>query len=178
MTLITRLTRLFHADMNAVLDQIEEPEVLLKQALREMDSLLIQEQQQIKLLELKQQQFLGKQDELKQSLSELEQQLIFCFKSEKDDLARSLIRRKLETKQQLKLLTNTLKNLNEQSQQLKIQLKEHQSQFNSMQQKADIFKQNYADQASDYQWDNTTVSIQDEDIEVAFLHEKQQWSQS
>jgi len=164
--------------MNAVLDQIEEPEVLLKQALREMDALLIQEQQQIKLLELKQQQFLGKQDELKQSLSELEQQLVFCFKSEKDDLARSLIKRKLETKQQLKLLTNTLKNLNEQNQQLKTQLKEHQSQFASMQQKADIFKHNDADQASDYQWDNTTVSIQDEDIEVTFLHEKQQWSQS
>ena len=37
MALIKRLSRLFAADLHAVLDQIEEPEALLKQAVREME---------------------------------------------------------------------------------------------------------------------------------------------
>ena len=37
MALITRISRLFKADFHAVLDQIEEPEQLLRQAIREME---------------------------------------------------------------------------------------------------------------------------------------------
>ena len=37
MALITRVSRLFQADFHAVLDRIEEPEVLLRQAVREME---------------------------------------------------------------------------------------------------------------------------------------------
>ncbi len=37
MALITRLARLFQADVHAVLDRIEEPLVLLQQAVREED---------------------------------------------------------------------------------------------------------------------------------------------
>ena len=38
MALITRISRLFTADFHAVLDRIEEPDVLLKHAIREMES--------------------------------------------------------------------------------------------------------------------------------------------
>ena len=34
MAIVTRLTRLFRADAHAVLDRLEEPEVLLRQAVR------------------------------------------------------------------------------------------------------------------------------------------------
>ena len=37
MALINRVSRLFRADFHAVLDQIEEPELLLKQAIRDME---------------------------------------------------------------------------------------------------------------------------------------------
>jgi phage shock protein A len=40
MALITRLSRLFQADMHAVLDKIEEPELLLRQAIREMEEFI------------------------------------------------------------------------------------------------------------------------------------------
>ena len=36
MALINRISRLFQADFHAVLDQIEEPEQILKQAIRDM----------------------------------------------------------------------------------------------------------------------------------------------
>ena len=64
MTLITRLSRLFHADVNAVIDQLEEPELLLKQAIREMEETLNNDERQLKLLNLEQQQHHKKQQEL------------------------------------------------------------------------------------------------------------------
>ena len=44
MALITRVARLFRADLHAVLDRIEEPDVLLKQAVREMEEELASEE--------------------------------------------------------------------------------------------------------------------------------------
>jgi len=38
MTLITRVSRLFRADMHGILDWLEEPETVLKQAVRDMES--------------------------------------------------------------------------------------------------------------------------------------------
>ena len=105
MALITRLSRLFQADMNAVLDKIEEPELLLKQAIRDMEESILTDERQLKIWSYEQQQLINKQDELKQSLSELSDKLALCFQADKDDLARTLLRRKLETQQSLKSLS-------------------------------------------------------------------------
>ena len=42
MALITRFSRLFRADLHAVLDRIEEPDVILRQAVREMEEVPLQ----------------------------------------------------------------------------------------------------------------------------------------
>jgi len=178
MTLITRLSRLFHADMNAVLDQIEEPELVLKQAIREMEETLSHNEKRIKLVALEQKKLIGKQDELSQSVTNLEQQLDVCFESAKDELARVLIKRKLENTQYHKSITAKITRSVEDAEQLKNQFNEHQSQLASMKQKADILNQDSTTNNSDDNWESHPFAIQDEDVEVAFLHEKQKWSQS
>ena len=47
MALINRVSRLFKADFNAVLDHIEEPETLLRQAIRDMEDELASCEQRI-----------------------------------------------------------------------------------------------------------------------------------
>jgi len=178
MALITRLSRLFHADVNAVLDQLEEPELLLKQAIREMEESLNHDERQIKLLTLEQQQHHQKEQELTQTLADLEQQIALCFKSGKDELAKVLIRRKLEVEQYHAALVRKLSQAEEALSQLKSQLQEHHSQLNSMKQKAEIFGQTDADNAANSSWNSHRFSVQDEDVEVAFLHEQQKWSES
>ena len=37
MTLINRMSRLFKADVHGILDQLEDPAIALKQAIREME---------------------------------------------------------------------------------------------------------------------------------------------
>ena len=51
MALIRRVARLITADVHAVLDQIEEPEIVLKQAIREMEEELARQAQHGKWLE-------------------------------------------------------------------------------------------------------------------------------
>ena len=47
MALVNRISRLFRADFHAVLDQIEEPDLLLRQAIREMQDDMAQDEQQM-----------------------------------------------------------------------------------------------------------------------------------
>ena len=50
MALINRVSRLLRADLHAVLDRVEEPEVLLRQAVREMDAALAEDRRRARLM--------------------------------------------------------------------------------------------------------------------------------
>ena len=178
MALISRISRLFHADMNAVLDQIEEPEILLRQAIREMQESLTTQESKIKLAEFEQQQLVIKEHEIKQFLSELEDQLHLCFKSDKDDLAHGLIKRKLEIKQALKAVTVKISNSAENINQLTKKFKEQQNLLSNMQHKADILNPVKDSGSSPTHWNINTLNISDKDVEIAFLQEKQNWNHS
>jgi phage shock protein A len=174
MTLIARFTKLFHADMHAVLDAIEEPELLLKQSIRDMEEILSKDEKHVQLLSYEQQQLLAKQLELEQSLIEVDEKLALCFQANKDDFARSLLKRKLELQQSQKAIAAKQAETKEKITRLSAQLKEHQSQLASMKQKADIF----LTKPSAVNWESPQTAICDEDVEVAFLYEKQKWGQS
>lgn len=174
MTLIARISKLFQADMHAVLDKIEEPEMLLKQAIREMGEAVANQEQTICLCQNERQQLTNNQAQLLESLSDLEEKLALCFKSDKDDLARLMIKRKLETQQSQSLLTEKLTALVEKISRLNQQLTENQAQLASMQQKADAFLDK--DNVDLVPWRNPQFAVREEDVEVAFLSEKQKWS--
>ena len=108
MALINRLSRLFSADFHAVLDRIEEPELLLKQAIREMEEELARSEQRIKWLQQEQRQLSAQEDDIEQSLSKLEEEMDICFASDKEELARGLVRRKLEAQLLLKSVTGPM----------------------------------------------------------------------
>jgi len=104
MALITRVTRLFRSDLHAVLDCIEEPHILIKQAVREMQESNDADEQRVKLLDHEHKQVLSRQADLDQCFGQIKEELDICFESGKDDLARALIKRKLETQRQAKAL--------------------------------------------------------------------------
>ena len=111
MALITRISRLFQADVHAVLDRIEEPVAVLRQAVREMEEALRDDERQLKLLVHEAGQLEKRGDDLKESLLQIEDELEICFYHEKDELARTLIRRKLESEQFQKSIIRQLRSL-------------------------------------------------------------------
>jgi len=177
MALITRVTRLFRSDLHAVLDIIEDPLVLLKQAVREMEASIDSDEQQVKLLNHEHRQVLSRQADLDQFFKQLEEELDICFESGKDDLARGLVKRKLETQRLASVLLQKHDTLATKLDELNARLDENRSRLTSMRQKAEILSEHEMSSDAVEYCDGSRsapdVAISSEEIEVAFLREQQ-----
>lgn len=177
MALITRFTRLFRADLHAVLDRVEEPDVLLKQAVREMEEDTARDEHHIKVLTRVLGQVNARQSDLKQSLDQIDDEMDVCFDSGKDDLARALIKRKLEAQQLLKVLSRKHQSLLDSVTELKSRFDQNRERLHAMRQKAELLAEEDTCHR-EQPWTVPHITIRDEDVEVAFLREKQQRSLS
>jgi len=173
MALITRVSRLFQADFHAVLDRIEEPEVLLRQAVREMEEELARDEQRNRVLQHEQGQLIARETELEQSLHDIEEELDVCFESGNDDLARAWIRRKLEAQRFCKGLARKRGALQETLEDLNTRLRENQARLESMRQKAELLAAESVRVRPADNWTIPEFTVRDEDVEVAFLREQQ-----
>lgn len=178
MPLITRLSRLFRADFHAVLDQIEEPDALLRQAVREMEDALEQDEQRLQLLRHEQAQHHHRHDELTSTSTELEEQLDICFSAGKDELAKGLIRRRLENLSSLKQLTKRQQQLQHETDKLQQKIADNRRQLDTMRQKVELLVRAPVAEAFESSWPKDEISVRDEEVEVAFLREKQRRAQS
>ena len=174
MALITRLARLFQADVHAVLDRIEEPLILLQQAVREMEADLADDEKKLKLLNFESLRLEQRHEEINQCLGQLEDELTVCFDHGKDDLARTLIRRKLEAEQAQKISARKHESLKQTLAVLETRISENRRSLDSMRQKAELLgeengtREEYA-ATPDY-------TVREEDVEIAFLREKERRS--
>lgn len=170
MALITRVSRLFRADMHAVLDRIEEPQQLLQQAIREMEEALLQEEQQLKLMQHEQGQLQRRLQGLEQVLAKSEEELDLCFESNKEELARNIIKRRLEAERLGNHLAEKREALAERIKQLKPRIEQNRDELQGMRQKAELL---VSEQSEFTVGEAVDVAIRDDEVEVAFLREKQ-----
>ncbi len=175
MALITRLSRLFQADFHAVLDSIEEPDIQLRQAVREMEFDLQQDEQNLSLLQHETEQLSMSIDESGSKLTAFDEELDICFTAKKDDLARDLIRRKLEAEAARNNAEKSLQKITARSEKLRHRIDQHRQQLDNMRQKLDLLVDDHNDRNFH---DAAYSTIRNEDIEIAFLREKQQRSTS
>jgi phage shock protein A len=175
MAVITRISRLFRADFHAVLDQIEEPELMLRQAIREMQDDLAAREQRIRIATNEQAETRARKEQLALSLNDIEEQLDLCFTSEKPELARNLVRRKLETQRHAHYLAGREaaagKHLDEQ----RAMLDEHRITLDGLRQKAEIFTRRSREPANGGEVAEAfgrELAVGDDEVEVAFLREQ------
>jgi phage shock protein A len=94
MAILSRMMRLFKADVHGVMDQLEDKGLLLKQYLREMEADLEEKQGRLNRIE----SFIGQAqndlDQRRSDLQKLEKDLDLAVRKEKDDIARMLIRKR------------------------------------------------------------------------------------
>lgn len=184
MALITRISRLFKADFHAVLDQIEEPEALLRQAIREMEESLTQAdlEQRVKVDEKRALQM--RCGELDRALADIDEELDICFESDKDELAHDLVRRKLEKQRLLKRISTTLEAADEESVRQQRVLEENRVRLEGMRQKLEVFTERAPSSSANHidpdnsVWHPSELQVNDSDVEVAFLREKKRRTQS
>ena len=176
MALVTRLSRLFQADFHAVLDRIEEPDLQLRQAVREMQFALDQDQQRKLLLQHEAGQLDKAVVGIGDKLQALDEELDICIAADKDDLARDLVHRKLAAEKQLRATSDRSTAIDLQRQTLDRQIDEQTQQLTSMKQKLELLVK-VDDTAVDTNF-GSAEAIRNEEIEIALLREKQKRTQS
>src|SRR5712692_7512321 len=99
MTLITRITRLFKADLHGILDDLEEPEEVVKQAIRDMEEDIARQELLLDDLHAVLRRLETAAQEVAEGLQGIERQLDLCFTTGNEPLAKNLIRKRLEMAQ-------------------------------------------------------------------------------
>ena len=172
MALINRINRLFRADMHAVLDRIEEPEALLRQALREMESAHADDCQRARLLQHEREELEQQATTTRQQLEKLDDELNLCFEASKETLARKLVRKKLERTEQLERLQARSERVRHQLSNLQQRMQENAARLESLRQKLALLESEQRSGGIRDQ-ERTHALIGDEAVEVAFLREQQ-----
>ncbi len=177
MALLNRVSQLFRADINAVLDQIEEPEQTLKQAIRDMEDELAQCENRVSVCAQEQETLAAQRKATADSISELDSELDLCFASAKEDLARAIIRRKLQAARQIRNLETQIQANERYLQRERSLLDENSNTLEGLRQQAELLVAGI--RKGDSTSDPASISqggmgITDEEVEIAFLREKSQ----
>jgi len=173
MALIRRISRLMRADLHAVLDQLEEPDILLRQAVREMEEILAKDQQRYKLQLHEQELLEAREKEITQSLADSESELDLCFENSQEALARNLIKRRLEAANILKVLTGRRSRLENSCTELKTSIEQNRSRLESTRQKAELLSEEQPQEAPGECWPEADARIRDHEVELELLRERQ-----
>ena len=171
MALISRLTQLFQADFHAVLDRIEEPSALLRQAVRDMEDAQASDEQRAKHLRAEIAQMTNRLDELQTTLTRLDEELDVCFAADNNDLAKGVIRRQLEARKLGAILARKKATIEEEIGALDSRTTENRGRLENMRQKAEMLAETEPvggpfDPAPD-------VTVRADEVDVAYLREKQ-----
>ena len=183
MTIVNRISQLFKADFHAVLDHIEEPELLLRQAIRDMEAELARQEQQIRSDGREQAELMLRKNQLTAKLHEFEEELDLCFRSGKDELAKGLIRRKLETQRLILQMGSRQDLLGQATLRRQALFTENRNTLDGLRQKADLFVLHAASRRNPDESDhayglNKNPVVSDDEVEVAFLREQEARSAS
>jgi phage shock protein A len=170
MALINRMSRLFTADVHAVLDRLEEPDVLLKHALREMEEALVEGEQRLRALEHERGTLAERARKVAHVLQELGEQLDVCFTDGNDDLARKVLKRRLETERLASHVAERRAGVDAQLAALHSAVEEQREHLDVMRQKAELIavRPSTAEDRA-----GVDFAVGEAEVEVAFLRERQ-----
>jgi phage shock protein A len=170
MALINRMSRLLTADVHAVLDRLEEPDVLLKHAIREMEEALLESEQRLRTLDQEGGTIAERARKIAHVLQELGEQLDVCFAEGNDELARKVLKRRLETERLVNHVAERRAGIDEQIARVQATLDEQREHLDVMRQKAELLtgRPSVAEEHA-----GVDFAVGEAEVEVAFLRERQ-----
>ena len=175
MALLSRISHLFTADFHALLDCLEEPESVCRQAIRDMEEELSDLERQIEIDELEIARVNRRISDARAQTDQITVELDVCFQSSEDELAKSLIRRKLIVEKQIDAFTQRSADLTALASSRKEALAENQRHLAAMQEKLQIFTGLTDDLPDDSARSSMSCAdnVSEDEVEIAFLRAKQ-----
>ncbi|MCF7993134.1 MAG: PspA/IM30 family protein [Thiohalocapsa sp.] len=132
MAVMTRLSRLIQADLHALLDRLEAPDIVLAQSLRDMADSIERDERLLAELRREHAQIGRRRQALAQQASRSADELTLCLDSGEDDLARALLRRRLKRERIERLLAQRLSELDSRGAALAERLDTHRSRLGEL----------------------------------------------
>lgn len=173
MTLMMRITRLFKADMHGLLDLLEEPDTVLKQAIRDMECEIEQGRQVLAEHQRSIERLRRTSGHLESTINTYEERIDIAFEAQNDDLARTFIRKKLETENRLQANMRAIADMTAETEAMQHQLREQQAQLDAIVANMPL----YAGEQSHTEppvGSAAPSGVAEEDVEAAFLRAKRQ----
>ncbi len=93
MSIMTRLIRLFKADIHSIIDHLEDKRLLLKQYFRDMEDALEQKEVRLKRLKASRNKIKHEEEKYIHEIGNLEQELMTAIHKDEDNIARLLIKK-------------------------------------------------------------------------------------
>jgi phage shock protein A len=166
------MSRLFTADVHAVLDRIEEPDALLRQAMREMEDEVASAERHGADLEREIGTLAERERKIAATLTDLDAKLDVAFGARNDELAKRLIRRKLETENLAQHAGERRESLAHARAEHARELAAQRERLDVLRQKAELFATRPANSATD-DFSQRELAVGDDEVEIAFLSERQ-----
>ena len=178
MAILTRIFRLFKADIHGVMDQIEDQGLLLKQHLRDMEESLVQKEAKLKQMCFARDQVRQDYEKGIKESNNLEKDLEVAIRKDRDDIARMLIKKLKPLARIQSDRCSHNDRLNQEIEQFKENIERQRLQYEQFrQQAADFFyrteKQNEAHSRPVMQADFDVHDLSDEEIELELLQRKE-----
>ena len=174
MALITRLSRLFKADMHAVIDRLEAPDILLRQAVRDMEEAVATSQRALAAASADRQRIGARLAELAAQRGRVADELDLCFEAGNDALARMLLRRRLHIERSERQLLQQGETLDADLAARREKLESQRRRLAELRDQAEVFE--VAPQGGDDAFANPGHDISEADVELALLAEKRRRS--
>jgi phage shock protein A len=141
MAILSRMMRLFKADVHGVMDQLEDKGLLLKQCLREMEASLEDKEARLSRVEEAVRQAKGDLAQREEEVQKLENDLDLAVRKEKDDIARMLIRKRRSLQGSCEQLKHQIEVLTQERGRLSETLARQRLQYDQLKVKVAAFRQ-------------------------------------
>ena len=166
MPLINRFSQLFCADFHALLDRLEDPETLLKQAIRdgehELDRMRTRAQNERRSISRHEQTL----EQLAQQTATADDELSLCIDQDSEKLARGVMRRKLELERQASNLGSKVEASRQTLLRLEQEITEGEAALNATREKYELMAAQPADEPRVV---TTEAHITEQDIDLALM---------
>ena len=132
MGIMTRVVKIFKADLHGVMDQLEDQGLLLKQHLRDMEEALNLKEAELQKKIVSRKQVQQEHEQYKRQSESLENDLTVAIQKNKDDIARMLIRKIKPLKELREELARHIKALDQEIAQYKDHLDQQRLRYEQL----------------------------------------------
>ena len=177
MAVLKRISHLIKADLHAVLDYLEEPSAILRQAIRDMEDDLSDTVRRRERAQVRHQDLAGTLRHATEQLEALDAELDVCFAQQEEELARSVIRKKLRVEAAADRRRDTVKALDDELREIDERLSYRRETLVALKQRAELVAHTSlslsADLPNDVRTSTLPESVSETDVGIAYLRERE-----